>query len=123
MHTTLWILAGVLAALFAGTGLAKLVVPREKLAATMAWTKDSTDQQVKLLGAAELAGAVGLVLPAALDIAPVLVPVAAICLALTMVGAVVVHVRHREGAVVAAPALILALCVLVAWGRLGPHPF
>ena len=65
-----------------------------------------------------------LVLPAVLDVATVLVPMAAIGLALTMVGAVIVHLRHREGLGAAMPAVVLGvLCVVVAWGRLGPYAF
>lgn len=124
MNTTLWILAGVLAAAFAAAGITKLTTPRERLADKMTWTKDATDTQVKLLGGLEVAGAIGLILPAALDIAPILVPIAAVGLATTMIGAIVVHIRHREGLAAAGPAIVLGLlCVFVAWGRFGPHAF
>lgn len=123
MNTALWIVAGVLAALFALAGLTKVVTPRDKLAAKMSWTKDATDAQVKLLGAAEVAGAIGLILPAALDIAPVLGPIAAIGLAVTMVGAIAVHVKHREFATIAPVIVIGLMCTFVAYGRLGPHQF
>lgn len=124
MHTALWISAGLLATLFTAAGLVKIVTPRAQLAEKMPWTTDATDMQVKLLGTAEVAGAIGLILPAVLDIAPVLVPIAAICLAVTMVGAVVVHVKHREPLAAAMPAIVLGLlCLFVAYGRLGPHPF
>ena len=124
MNTALWIVAAVLAAVFAAAGLTKLVTPRDKLAGKMGWTKDATDAQVKLLGGLELAGAIGLILPAALDIAPVLGPLAAVGLAIVMAGAIVVHVRHKEGLAAAAPAVVLGLlCAFVAYGRFGPEPF
>lgn len=124
MLTALWIAAGILAALFTIAGLVKIATPRDKLAEKMPWTADATDTQVKLLGTAEVAGAIGLTLPAVLNIAPVLVPIAAICLAVTMVGAVAVHVKHREPLAAAMPAIVLGLlCLFVAYGRLGPHPF
>ncbi|MFM7536783.1 MAG: DoxX family protein [Acidimicrobiales bacterium] len=124
MNVALWIAAGLLAAAFAAAGTVKLVTPRERLADRMSWTTDATDTQVKALGALELAGAIGLILPAAFDIAPVLVPIAAVGLALTMIGAIVVHVRHREGIPAAAPAIVLGLmCAFVAYGRFGPSPF
>lgn len=123
MNTTLWIVAGLLAAAFTAAGLTKLVAPPEKLATTMSWTQHVHLRHVRLLGALEVAGAIGLILPAALDIAPILVPIAAICLAATMAGAVAVHLKLHETAK-AAPALVIGiLCVLVAWGRLGPNPF
>lgn len=124
MNTALWIIAGLLAALFFIAGLAKLVLRRDKLADKMPWTRDATDAQVKLVGAAEIAGAVGLILPAALDFAPVLVPIAAICLALLMAGAVATHLKLGDGLIAAAPALVLGIaCLTVAFGRLGPYPF
>lgn len=124
MNTALWIVAGVLAAAFAAAGTTKLIVPRERLAEKMTFSKDATDTQVKLIGSLEVTGAIGLILPAVLDIAPILVPIAAVGLATTMIGAIVVHIRHREGLAAAAPAIVLGLlCVFVAWGRFGPHAF
>ena len=124
MDVTLWIIAGLLAAAFLAAGLMKLTTPRAALADKMHWVNNASDAQVKLVGLVEVLGAIGLVLPAILDIAPVLVPLAAIGLALTMVGAVVVHLRDGEGFAAAMPAVVLGLlCVVVAWGRLGPYAF
>lgn len=124
MNVVLWVIAGVLAAAFAGAGAMKVSQPKEKLATTMAWVEDFSPGMVKLIGAAELLGAVGLVLPPLVDVAPVLSPIAAVCLALTMVGAVATHLRRKEGLAAAAPALVLGvLCVVVAWGRFGPYSF
>lgn len=124
MNVTLWIIAGLLAAAFLAAGLMKLTTPRAALADKMHWVTHASDAQVKLVGLVEVLGAIGLVLPAILDIAPVLVPLAAIGLALTMVGAVVVHLRDGEGFAAAMPAVVLGLlCVVVAWGRLGPYAF
>ncbi len=122
MSTVLWSLAVVLAVVFAASGAVKLFVPRAALAQRMPWTVDATDGQVKLLGALELAGATGLLLPGLLGIVPALVPLAAIGLALTMVGAIVTHVRAGEGAAAIPAAVLLVLCLVVAWGRLGPYP-
>ena len=76
------------------------------------------------IGALEVAGALGLVLPAVTGIAPVLVPLAAVGLVLVMVGAVVVHLRRGDGLAGAAPAIVLGLlAVFVAWGRFGAYAF
>lgn len=64
----------------------------------------------------------GLILPGLVGVAPVLVPVAAICVGVTMVGAVVVHLRRGETAKALVPLVLLVLAALVAWGRLGPWP-
>jgi hypothetical protein len=66
---------------------------------------------------------VGLILPAALDIAPVLVPLAATGAALLMVGAVIVRLRRGEGRDVAGNVVLLAVAAFVAWGRFGPESF
>ncbi len=124
MNTALWILAGLLAVAFAAAGSTKLMTPRVKLAEKMPWAADATDGQVKAIGSLEAAGALGLVLPPALGIAPVLAPAAALGLALVMAGAVVVHLRRGEGVGAGVPALVLGLLALVvAWGRFGPYGF
>ena len=61
--------------------------------------------------------------PAALDVVPVLVPVAALGLAAIMLGAIVVHARRKETSNVVVNVVLLALAVFVAWGRFGPHAF
>jgi hypothetical protein len=124
MNLTLWIIAGVLAVAFLGSGALKLVQTREKLAASgMGWAEDFSDGAVKSIGALEILGAVGLILPALLGIAPVLVPVAAVGLVLVMLGAVVTHLRRQETASIVVPLVLVALAVVVAVGRFGPQSF
>jgi hypothetical protein len=125
MNLALWIVAGLLATVFAAGGVAKLVIPKEKLATAPggAWIDDFSPGAVKALGIVDLLAAAGLVLPAALGIAPVLVPLAAVGTASLMIGAVIVRLRH--GAVHAIPVDLtyLALAAFVAWGRFGPESF
>ena len=122
MNLALWIIAIVLAVAFAGSGLMKLVVPKDKLVtAGQGWAQDFSPSTIRLIGVLEILGAIGLILPAALHIAPILVPLAAIGLALTMVGAAVVHARRKEAPMIAVNAVLLTLAVIVAWGRLGPY--
>lgn len=76
MHIVLWVVAVVLALVFLATGLMKLSTTKEALHAQgMHYTEDFSGGTVKLIGLAQVLGAVGLVLPAALDVVPVLVPV------------------------------------------------
>lgn len=124
MDLALWIVASVLAASFAGSGLMKLLVPKDKLVSSgQGWAQDVTPTNIRLIGVVELLGATGLILPAVTHIAPLLVPLAAIGLALVMVGAAVVHARRSEGMNIGVNAVLLALAVFVAWGRFGPYPF
>jgi hypothetical protein len=119
MNIALWIAAGLLAVVALTGGVSKTFVPRAKLAATPggAWTGERGDGFVKTLGVLELLAAVGLTLPLALDIAPVLVPVTAACWVLLMIGAMVTHLRHGEAKFVALNLTYLAIAVFVAWGR------
>src|SRR4051812_50136283 len=76
----------------------KLATPREKLLENpnMGWTADFSAAAVKGIGAVEILGAIGLILPQALDIAPVLTPLAATGLAVVQGGAVIWHGRRKE---------------------------
>src|SRR5262245_10908619 len=125
MNVFLWVVQGVLAAVFIGSGLLQTVGTREQAGKRgMGYVEDLTDIQYRLIGTAELLGAVGLILPAVIGIATVLTPLAATGLAVTMVGALVVHARRHELAKTAAvPGVLLVLAVLVAWGRFGPYSF
>jgi uncharacterized membrane protein YphA (DoxX/SURF4 family) len=125
MDLALWITAGLLAAVFLLAGANKLLIPREKLAKAPGggWVLDFSAGFVKALGALEILGAVGLILPALLGIAPVLVPLAAVGLATIMVGAAIVTYRRREFTHVLVDLTYLAMAVFVAIGRFGPGSF
>ncbi|MEU6548471.1 DoxX family protein [Streptomyces sp. NPDC046859] len=124
MNAVLWSLAGLLAVLFLLAGLMKLAQPREKLVASgMGWADDLPPGAVKAIGAVEVLGALGLILPAVLDVAPVLVAWAAAGLAVTMAGAAAVHARRKEVPLIGVNLVLLVLAAVVAWGRFGPHAF
>ncbi|MGW0803499.1 DoxX family protein [Nonomuraea sp. NPDC002799] len=125
MNLALWIAAGLLAAVALGGGISKTFVPKEKLAAAHGggWTANAGVGFVKTLGILELLAAAGLILPAALGIAPVLVPVTAVCWVLLMVGAMITHGRRGEFAFVALNLGYLALAAFIAWGRFALEPF
>lgn len=107
MLVALWIINVLLVVAFGGAGLLKLARSKEQLAASgMAWTEDFTAAQVRLIGVAELVGAVGLIVPLLTGIAPSLTPIAAIALAILMIGASVVHVRRGEKPI---PNVVLVL--------------
>jgi uncharacterized membrane protein YphA (DoxX/SURF4 family) len=125
MNLALWIIAGLLAGVFLIAGATKLVICQDTLAEAPGggWINDFSAGFVKTLGAVEILGALGLIVPAILDIAPVLVPLAAIGLALIMVGAATVTVRRHEAGHALLNLAYLALIVFVAFGRFGPHSF
>ncbi len=111
MNVVAWILQIVLAVAFLGSGVMKVVRPKPALvSAGMGYAEDFSDGAIKAIGVLEIVGAVGLILPWVLDVAPVLTPIAAVGLALVMAGAVVVHIRRKEQFV---PALVLGVLSLV----------
>jgi uncharacterized membrane protein len=123
MNTALWIVQAVLAVGFGLAGVIKTTQPREKLAKSLPWTQDVSDGTLRLIGVAELAAALGLILPAATGIAVWLTPLAACGLALIMVLAAGFHARRKEPSAIATNVLLLALAVIVVWGRFGPDAF
>jgi uncharacterized membrane protein YphA (DoxX/SURF4 family) len=125
MNVFLWIVAGLLAAFFLAAGANKLAQSKEKLGqnANMKWTEDFSAGTLKLIGAAEVLGALGLILPGAFDIAPILVPLAAVGLAIIMAAAIVVHARRKEFQVIGINAVVLVLTLVVAIFRFGPNSF
>ncbi|MFE9868737.1 DoxX family protein [Streptomyces sp. NPDC005506] len=125
MNLALWIAAGLLAAVALTGGISKTFVPKEKLAAVHGggWTDDAGVGFVKTLGLFELLAVLGLILPVVVDIAPVLVPVTAVCWVLLMVGAMVTHGRRGESKFVVLNLVYLALAAFIAWGRFGPESF
>jgi hypothetical protein len=119
VNVVLWIAAGLLAALYLGAGGMKLATPREELLENprMGWTADFSEAALKGIGAVEILGALGLILPWALDIAPVLTPLAATGLAIVQVGAIVVHARRKETEALPMNVVLLVLAAFVAVGR------
>jgi uncharacterized membrane protein YphA (DoxX/SURF4 family) len=122
VETALWILQVLLAVIFLITGTIKLTQPRQKMAAgPMRWAAAVSDAQFRAIGAVEVLGAVGLILPAALGVAPLLTPLAAVGLALTMIGAIHTHVRYGESSRLAVPVLVLVLALFVAVAGFGTY--
>ncbi|GAA4985033.1 putative membrane protein [Nonomuraea thailandensis] len=121
MNVSLWVLQAVLAAVFGLTGIMHATRPKEKLSPMAPWVEDFALTRIRLIGAAELLGALGLILPAVTGIAPILTPLAATGLAITMLGAVATHARRKEPAAIAVNVVLLTLAAVIAWGRFGPH--
>jgi hypothetical protein len=126
MNIALWIVTGLLATAYFFGGGFKVITPKSRIeafGASSTWVEDFSGGAVKAIGVFEVLGAVGLILPAVLGIAPVLVPVAAMGLAVIMVGAVITRLRRREYPLMVLDLVYLVLLVFVAWGRLVPSPF
>ena len=115
MNVFLWILQGILAFMFAMVGMMKLTRPKEQMREKMGYVDDFSQQQIKGIGMLEILGALGLILPLATGILPVLTPLAAVGLALTMVGAFLTHLRRNEVLPMGVMNIVLfAMAVFVA---------
>ncbi len=122
MNVALWVVQGLLAAVFLAAGIGKMTQPHDKLVEQMGWPGDFSANSVKVIGGVEVLGALGLILPGITGIAPLLTPIAASGLAVDQVGAVVVHARRKETTRIISNVVLFALAVFVAWGRFGEYP-
>ena len=114
MEIIIWPLKGLLAALFAFSGLSKIFLPKAKLLENgMKGLINIEEQQIKVVGLLEFLGAVGLILPSLLGIYPILSGVAALCLSLAMIVSARIHQQLKLSVV---PNLVvLAMCLFVAY--------
>jgi hypothetical protein len=125
VNLALWIIAGILAAAFLFAGGNKIFTSYRKLTETRGagWTNDFSPLFIKLLGAVEVLGGLGLILPGAFNIATILTPLAASGIAVIMVGAGIVELRRHEPRHALLNLAYFALAVFVAWGRFAGVPF
>ena len=123
MSAVVWVVTGLLAAIFLFSGAAKLSRTRERLHADgLTFVEDLDDVAIRTIGTIEVVGALGLILPGLTSIATGLVPLSALGLAAVMVLAMALHVRRNEYSRLGTNLVLLALAMFVAFGRLGPAP-
>lgn len=114
MLIAFWVVNGLTALVFLAAGSMKLIRSKAELAKMgMEWTSDFSAGTIKAIAAAQVLGALGIVLPVLTGIAPILSPIAASCIAIIMIGAVVVHARRKESVVTALVLTLLAVASAV----------
>ena len=114
----LWIAQGVLVAVFGFSAVVKGTQPKPRvLELGMTGVVNIPVRLMRFTALCEVFGVIGLVLPYATGIAPVLTPAAAIGLSVIMIAAAVIHLRLHEPWTAGGNVILLALCVLVAIGR------
>ena len=111
-NVTLWVIQGLLAALFLFAGSVKLILPIEAMAGPVALP----GAFLRFIGVAEVAGAFGLILPWLTRIRPALTPLAAAGLVVIMVGATAIS-APAGAASAAVPFVVAVLAAAVAYGR------
>lgn len=106
---------GLISIAFLMTGTMKMITPYDQLVTQMAWVEVATPGIVKIIGLLEVLGVVGMNLPFLIKKYYKLVPMAAVGLALTMIGAIITHLTIGDNF---APSLILLIIAgFVAWSR------
>lgn len=118
MTIAVWIVSGILAALYLLAGVQKLFLPEETIMKRFPYTETVGLRVTRVVGAFEILGAIGIIVPVLTGILPVLTPIAAIGLALLQAGAIVVHLRRNEAKVVPANLALLLIAAFVAVVRL-----
>ncbi len=111
MSVLFWIVSALVALAFLASGIMKITQPKEKMSAQMKWVEDFDQNTIRGIGALEVLGAIGLILPRLTGVLPWLSTLAAIGLILTMIGGAVVHMRRKEPIV---PNVVLGLLSAVA---------
>lgn len=118
----LWVAQVLLAALFGMAGFMKSFTPIEELVKQMPFAEVGGGALVRFIGISELAGAVGLILPALTRIKPVLTGLAGLGLTVVMVLAIGYHLVRYEFSSLPMNIVLGGLAAFVAWGRLRRAP-
>jgi hypothetical protein len=114
----LWVAQGLLVAVFGFSAAVKGTQPKQRiLQLGMTGVVNIPVPLMRFAALCEVLGVIGLVLPYATGIAPILTPAAAIGLGMIMIAAAVIHVRLHEPWTAGGNVILLALCVLIAIGR------
>ncbi len=121
LRVALWIVQGLLALGFGLAGFMKLTTPIAELAQKMSWVAN-LPELVRFIGAAELAGALGMILPSATRIAPKLTALAGAGLLTVMILAAGYHFTHGEAKAVPFNVILGGMAAFVAWGRFRAAP-
>jgi uncharacterized membrane protein YoaK (UPF0700 family) len=120
MNTTLWVVQGMLAAVFFAAGTMMITQSHAQMIEKHGWWVEHTPVAlVKLLGALEVLAAIGLIVPRTAGILPVLTPLAACGVVIVMIGGSIIHGRENEYPEAVLTVVLGAAAVFVAWGRFG----
>jgi putative oxidoreductase len=122
LHLGLWVVQGLLGAMFLAIGAMKATQPIPVLANTLGWPAAVPAPLVRVIGIAELLGGLGLILPAATGVKPMLTPLAGVGLAMVTLLAAIFHIRRGELGALPLPLVLGGLAAFVAWGRAAKAP-
>jgi len=117
MDTFVWVLQIALALFFLVPAIMKLKTPKAQLVQQGQLGPGDSATPIRVLGAVEGLGSIGIILPLLLNILPVLTPVAATGFCIVMIGSTVVHYRKGEYKILPLLVVVFAAAAFVAWSR------
>lgn len=117
LNIAVWIVQGLLALTFVGTGVWKLATPIAELAAQMPWMGQVSPDFLYATAVLDLLGGLGIFLPSVTRIKPGLTVLGALGCAALMLGAALFHFSRGEGANTPFNFVLIGLSLFVAWGR------
>jgi len=119
MNILLWCFQGLLAVIMLMAGSFKLTKTKSELKQkNMEWVDSVSAGNIKLIGFSQLLISFGLILPQLLGILTWLTPLAALGLALEMLGAIILHIRRKDPIQASIPSIIFVIiATFVAYGR------
>lgn len=118
MNTLLWILQGFLAIVFIYSGIMKTTQQREKLVNIgQTGVANLSYPMIRFIGLAEIAGAIGVIIPRLTGMLPMLTPLAAACFAIIMVMAIPIHYKRGEYKSVTLNIVLLLTSLFVTYMR------
>jgi uncharacterized membrane protein len=121
MDTILWIVQVILALGFLRLGITHAMRP-ESMRERIPWMWALPREAMLIIGILDILGGIGLILPAVTRVQPWLTPLAALCLTVLMVFAIIFHLRRREFPNIVLNAILGLLAAFVAWGRFIAYP-
>lgn len=116
MNIFLWVLQILLAVMFLPSGANKVMKAKD-IQSKDDWAETFSPSTIQIIGILEMFGAIGIIFPWALNIYPILTPLAAIGLALTMLSAAALQIKRKDFKVAIVCFIIMFLALVVAWGR------
>lgn len=115
MTLAYWVVAGLLAVFYLYSGGIKVVQSKDRLRPMMAWVDSVPFGLVRAVGVLEVLGAIGLILPPLIGVAPALALAAAVGLVLLQVCATALHLSRGEAGVIWLNVVLLVLAGLACW--------
>ena len=109
MIVAYWIVAALLAIFYLYAGGKKIVQSKQQLAPMMGWVDTEPMPAVRAIGVLEVLGAVGLVLPPLVGVAPWLAVAAASGLVAVQVGGIAMHLSRGEARLIGLNVVLLVL--------------